>query len=334
MVVDLADRGDDRCGAAQAALGEGSVLDFLQGDFALGDAEAQVIAGNGDQGAAGDGGQDGGGLGHDQVAVLGDEEDVGAAGFLDLGAGCRIQVDIFSEAPVVGVHDGVQAHGIVEAGLDVPGAAWSCPVKVGDPDGNGLGAALEVGAHRRAEDAEHVVLSGLYPDDRGNAEHIRTQVKRGAAAVGRDPVQIGADGFNDGLDEAVLGEGRHLQVQCTVIHARCVQVRAERDHMSVLGGVGLEAFENGLGVLQNAGILAHGDHWILGEMAFIPGAVFVVGDKALVGHVIIEAQIAPVDVFTHIKNAPSRGYCPDFLPILAQLRPLFKAYCFFEGLLL
>ena len=84
VVVDAAERGNDRCGAAQARLSEVAVLDLLEGDDTLGDLEAQVVLRDIVDAAAGDGRQDALGSGDDQVAVLVDEDDVGAAGLLDL----------------------------------------------------------------------------------------------------------------------------------------------------------------------------------------------------------------------------------------------------------
>ena len=77
----MAHRADDGRGAAQAALDEVAVEDLLELDGAFDDVHAAVVLGHHHQRAAGDGGQDGVrvALGDDQVALLVDEEDVGAA---------------------------------------------------------------------------------------------------------------------------------------------------------------------------------------------------------------------------------------------------------------
>ena len=61
------------------------------------------------------------------------------------------------------------------------------PVKVTDAEGQGLGAAFEVGPHRRAEQPELILLGGLDAGDRAGGEHVGPEVQRGPSAVGRDP---------------------------------------------------------------------------------------------------------------------------------------------------
>ena len=82
VVVNQTDRADDRRRAAQAAFRE--IRHFREIHLALFHRPMQVLFRHDEQAAAGDGGQDGVALGRDQLAVLGDENEVRAAGFLDL----------------------------------------------------------------------------------------------------------------------------------------------------------------------------------------------------------------------------------------------------------
>ena len=88
-----AHRGDDRRRAAQAALGKFTDLRQLHG--ALLHLHAEIILRHLYQAAPGDRGKYGAGLGGDQLAVLGNEDQVGAAGLLDVGAGGGVHVDVF-----------------------------------------------------------------------------------------------------------------------------------------------------------------------------------------------------------------------------------------------
>ena len=75
--------------------------------------------------------------------VFGDKKEVGAACLLHLGSCARVQIHIFIKALVVGIHDGVKAHGVIQACFDMARAVWCCTVKIADADGQRLYAAFE-----------------------------------------------------------------------------------------------------------------------------------------------------------------------------------------------
>ena len=217
----------------------------------------------------------------------------------------------------------MQRHRVVEAGLDVAGAVGRRAVELGDDQLDGLDAALVVGAHRGHEDAELVLVSGLDADDVARGEHERADVERGAGAVRRHPGGVGLDDLLDGLDELLLGEGGHLETLGGVVHALGVHVRAEADDVAVLGGVGLEAIEDLLAVVEQAGALREGDGVVRGKAALFPRAVLVVADVAVVGVLIGEAEAAPVDVLLlhHALCISLRRRClaPLFFPHLVGM---------------
>ena len=111
MIHNGTHRGDDRRRAAQAALGK--FADLCQLHRALLHLHAEIILRHLQQAAPGDGGENGVGLGGDQLAVLGDENHVGAAGLLNVGAGGGVHVDVLVKALLVGVHNVVKAHSVV-----------------------------------------------------------------------------------------------------------------------------------------------------------------------------------------------------------------------------
>ena len=230
----------------------------------------------------------------ERVAV--NEQDVGATGLLDVGAGLGVQVEIVGIALGVGLDGGLEAHGVVQAGLDVAGAVRCGAVVVGDAQLDGLEATLVVGAHRRHEDAEGVLGRGGDADDVAGADHERADVERGAGAKGRNPRGVGLDDLLDGLNEAVLGEGRHLEALGGVEHALGVLVRTEADDVAALGGVGLEALEDLLAVVEDAAALGDVHGVVGGQAALVPLAVLPVGLVAVVGLHVAEAKAAPVQI--------------------------------------
>ena len=294
VIHNLADGRDHRRGAAQAGFRE--IAQLLNAHHTLFHLQVQVVLGNLDQGTAGDGGQDGIGLGNHQLAVLGHEQDVGAAGLLNVGAGRGIHIEVFVIALLMGFHNVIKAHGVIEAGLDVTGASGGRPVQIGNPQGQGPDTALEVGAHGGAEDTELELVGGLDADDGIGAEHIGPQVQARTGAKGRHPGGVGLDGLVNGIQEPLLGEYGHLHPLAGLDHSLRVQVGTEADGLPILGGVGLHALKNGLGILQDAGALAHGDGGVGGQGAGIPGAVLIIGYITVIGLHIAEAKIGPIDV--------------------------------------
>ncbi len=309
-VVDLANGRNDGRGAAHAALDK--LVDLVELDRALLDLKAKVL-GHLDQRATGDGGQDGvgEGLGNNQVAVLLDKDDVGAAGLLDVGAGLRVEEEVVGVALLVRQDAGVKRHGVVEAGLDVAGAVGSGAVVIGNLQLNGLDAALVVGAHGGHEDAELVLIGRLDANDVARCEHEGTHVERGARAKGRHPGGVGLDDLLDGLDKAVNGERRHAQALRRVVHALGVHIGTEAHDRAVLGGVGLQALEDLLAVVEKAGALGHHDRVVGGKLALAPLAVLIVANIAVVGVLVGKTQATPVDVLLlHVPHLLARARRP------------------------
>ena len=214
-----------------------------------------------------------------------------------MGAGGGVHIHVLVIALLVGIHDVVQAHGVVQTGLDVTGAPGSRTVEVRDADGQGLHAALEVGADGSGKNPELVLVGGLDANDGIVAEHEGADIQGRTGAEGGHPCGVGTDGLNDSVYELILGIDGHFQPLAGLRHPSGVQVGAEADDAAVLGGVGLHALEAGLGVLQYAGTLAHGDGGVVGQNAVIPRAAAIVGDEPLIGLDVAEAQAAPVDIF-------------------------------------
>ena len=83
-------------------------------------------------------------FGGDNFIVFCDKEEVRAACLLDFGSGCGVKIHVLVETVAVCFHDGVHAHCIVKARLDVAGSVGRRAVEVGYTDGDRLYAAFEV----------------------------------------------------------------------------------------------------------------------------------------------------------------------------------------------
>ena len=175
-----------------------------------------------------------------------------------------------------------------------------------DLHGHGLDATGVVGAHGRHEDAELVLRGRRDADDLAGCHHERAHVERGAGAKGRHPGLVGLDDHLDRLDELVLREGRHHDAARGVGHAGGVEVRAEADDVAAGGGVGLEALEDLLAVVEDARALGEREGVVGGEAALLPGAVAVVADVAVIRGLVGKAEAAPVDVLL----LHCHGCCP------------------------
>ena len=232
----------------------------------------------------------------DELIAL-DEDDICAAGLLDLCTGRRIRIQILCEALVMRLNNCVKAHRIVEACFDVACSAGSSAVKVRDLERDRLCAALEVRADRCNEDAELVLCCRLDADDCVGTEHIGADVEGRAGAVGRYPRGVRLDDCLDSFDKTVFREYRHLKTSRGVSHSRCVEVRAEADDVAVFCRISLQTFENSLRVLQNTCRLGDRYGRIIDESALIPCAVLEVRDISFVCRHISKAETAPVDIF-------------------------------------
>ena len=198
----------------------------------------------------------------------------------------------------------IEAHGVIQAGLDVACAVRGCTVVVADADRDRLHAVLEVRADRRAEQAELVCIRRLDADDGARREEVRTEVQRAARLERRNPVRIRADDLVDGFHEHFFGHGRHLEALRGIDHALRVHVRAERDRAAVFRLVGFQAFEYFLAVLQDAGALVEDNVRIVRKAAFAPFAVFIIRDIALRDRLVAEPEAVPIDIDFRHKYAP------------------------------
>ena len=124
----------------------------------------------------------------------------------------------------------------------------------------------------------------------------RAHVQRGAGTIGRHPCGVSGNDLLDGIDEAILREGRHLQTLGRGVHTVGVEVGAEAYDIAFFGGVGLQALEHFLAVMEDAGAFGKRDGMVGRDLALVPFAILPMRDKACVCRLIAEAQVAPVQI--------------------------------------
>ena len=213
------------------------------------------------------------GFGCDNGAVFGYKQEVCAAGFLNIGSGCRVKVQIFVIALFMRLHNGVQAHGVVQTGFDMACAVRSGSVIIRNADGDRLCAALEIGANRCAEHSELIFICGLYADNGVRAEHIRADVKRCAGTVRRYPRIVCLNNLINCVNKFLFREHRHLKSFRGSFHTSGVKIRAETYRSAVCRCICLKALKYGLGILKYARAFIHCDIRIGSQGAVIPFAV-------------------------------------------------------------
>ena len=189
------------------------------------------------------------------------------------------------------------------------GAVRRRAVKVRDTNRDRLRAALEIRSYRSGKDAELVLFRRLDADDCAASEHIRTDIQCSAAAIRSDPCRIGADNFLDCFDPLVHRIDRHLQTLAGILHALCVEVRTERDDVSVFCRVSLQTLETGLGILQDACTLGDDDLVIVCQDTFIPCSILEVGNETIVCLLVTESQRRPVDILLLYHIFAAFLYC-------------------------
>ena len=126
VVDDFAYRADD--GSCTAEAGFSEFADFCEFNRTVFDFHAKHVRCDRDQGTAGDGRQDGVRFRRNQSAIFLDEEEVSAARFFYVRARSRVEEHVFIEAVLMSQNVRIHAHGIVQAGFDMPvprGAARS-----------------------------------------------------------------------------------------------------------------------------------------------------------------------------------------------------------------
>ncbi len=193
-------------------------------------------------------------------------------------------------------HNRMQTHRIVQPRFDIACAARRCTVKVRYLDINRPCATLEIRSNRRDKNTELIILRRLHADHRADTEHIRTDIKRGTTAIRRNPGLVAGDHLLHRLDKLILRIRRHLETQRGIVHPLRIQIRAETDNMTIRRRVRLQSFKDRLGILQNAGILAHDNLVVRNQTALIPGAVPIIRDITLVRDHIAEAKASPVNI--------------------------------------
>ena len=294
MIVDFTDRRDNRCSTAHSALNK--IRNFLQEYLTLLNLHVEIMLCNIDNGTAGDRRQDARRLRNDELVVLCDKDNIRSACFFNLRACRRVEIEILCKALFMSLNTCIKAHCIVKTCLNVACSVRCSTVKITNFNHVRFKSALIIRTYRHDDDAELVFIRRLNPDNRTGREHVRTDVESSSRAVGRNEISVCLYYLVNSLYEFILRERRHLKTLSRIIHALSVEVRTEAYDIAVLCCVRLESFKAGLGILQNAGTLAHNYHRVSGEAALLPFSILVVTDITLVSYTVFKTDISPVDV--------------------------------------
>ncbi|MPM39352.1 hypothetical protein SDC9_85985 [bioreactor metagenome] len=255
-VLEGADRGDHRRGAAGERLGDLPTADpgehLVDRDALLDRLEAALTRQLEDR-PAGDAGQDGAGqLRGVQAPVPGDQEAVHPAELLDVAELARIEEQHLRAAVRVRLLLAGQARGVVTAALGRTGAARSGPGEVPrDPEVDRLGSLGEVRPGRRGD---AVVADGprrTHPEEVLVGDGERADVEAVLATAGRHPGGILPHQGLDRGDEILHRQGRQRQPLGRVDHPLGIRLRAEQPDGVVRVAVRLEALEDLLGVVED-----------------------------------------------------------------------------------
>lgn len=284
---DVADGADDGGGAGAEGLDQAAVLgglgELLHGVLALADLPAlggQALAGEGEDGVAGDALEDG--------AVEGGGDELLLARLLVLDGGEHVHgadlgdVLLLAEEPEVlleaaggGLLLGHDAGGVVGAELLVADAAGpGADGVVGGLEGDGLEARGVVGADGGGDDVEEGgtrradAEGGLGPD------HGGTQVQGEAALVG-DLLGLELGELGDELDHAGGLKGRQGDAGRRLVEALHVLVGAEQADLALAVLVSLHALEALERIVEDAGGGVQGEVLVGNNLGALPSVVLV-----------------------------------------------------------
>ena len=192
------------------------------------------------------------------------------------------------------LHARLEAHGVVEAGLDVAGTMRGSAIVLGNAQLDGGVATLEVPARGHHKNTNWYWLDQLHADD---------------VAVGDDERRTSSDApnrttsagmaSNDALpgdDEPGPPEKADMTGVGEIGEYIGVHFGTEAHDGPIGGGIGLEPLEDLLAIMEDARALRQRDAVIGGQGALIPCAVLVVGHIAIVGLAIAEIEVSPVQV--------------------------------------
>ena len=160
----------------------------------------------------------------------------------------------------MGIHDRIQAHGIVKPGLYMARSVGRRPVKITDPNGNRLCAAFKIRAYRCREHTELILIRRFHADNRIRAKQVRPDIEGCPGAKRRNIRRVLLHNLPDRLHKPLLRECRHLKACRRIGHPLCIKVRAESHDAPVLRRVSLKPFKACLGILQHTCTLV--DHHI------------------------------------------------------------------------
>eukprot|EP01022_Parablepharisma_sp_SALTPOND_P029773 TRINITY_DN7455_c1_g2_i1.p1 TRINITY_DN7455_c1_g2~~TRINITY_DN7455_c1_g2_i1.p1 ORF type:complete len:841 (-),score=220.45 TRINITY_DN7455_c1_g2_i1:648-3170(-) len=297
-VVDGAHRADHRGGASAKGLVQlARFLGFdhlVDGQLALADGNAPVLA-QGDDRVAGDPGQDGAGERAGDDFAVDDEEHVHGAHFLDALLVAGVQPQHLGEALGVGLFGGQQAGGVVAHGLGLAHAAGrGAHVLLLHVDLHRIEALGVIGPHRPHDHVVEVLGADLDPqaglggDDRG------PDVEAGALQGGH-PLVLGLDQLEQMLQRLLGRQLGDAQAAVGAVHALDVGHGPEHVDAAVHAAVGLEPLKDLLAVVQHQRGRVQAQGAVGGDARVMPTlALVIIHQVHVVAEYLAETQLGLV----------------------------------------
>ena len=167
---------------------------------------------------------------------------------------------------------GEQTGRVVAAAFCCAGAALGrARVSVAKPDGDGLGAALEVRADRARDQQEETFVRRADAEKRLGRDHERPQIK--AAFAAGNPGPVDRHELIDGLHEDGFRQLRQGHARGGGFEALRILVGPEQCDAAVAQVIGLEALEDFLPVVQHGGRGIERDRLAGAHFRVVPAAV-------------------------------------------------------------
>ena len=179
---------------------------------------------------------------------------------------------------------GEERGSVVTAHLVLTSAERSRTVVVADNHVRISGeATLEVRAYGGYEDEEAVLLRGMNTNLSAGTDEQRTDVERGAALVGRNPLLVETYHLLHHLREQLGAYLGHHDAATGRLQTGCILVDAENTHLAVRAAIGLQTLECLLAIVQAGGCHVQFQILVGTNLNFSPLTVAIVATYIVVG---------------------------------------------------
>ena len=155
-------------------------------------------------------------------------------------------------------------------------------------------ASLEIRTYGSHEDKEAILLGRMNAHLGAGADEQRTDVERGTALVGGNPLLVEAHHLLHHLFEQLGGNLGHENAATGGLQTLSIVLYAEHAHLAVRTAIGFQAFESLLAIVQAGGCHVQFQILIGADLNLPPLTVAIVATDVVVGLHVTERQICPI----------------------------------------